>query len=111
MNREQFELARQKLQDSKEDIRPSDIVAFSEPLRSTLNYAVRMGVISLTDLAARLAIEGEQAKELAELLIARHLFKISSLSNEQEIFYETRLSSLTRQLRRPTDIWRKIDDS
>ncbi len=111
MNREQFKLALQELKACKEDIRPSDIAFFSEPLRSTLNHAIRMGNISLSDIAQRLEIEREQAKEIVELLVAHHLFQISGLSNEKETFYETRLSAMTRPLGRPRpDIWKKIDD-
>ncbi len=111
MNREQFERALQELKAGKEDIRPSDVMIFSEPLRSVLNQAVRIGRISLTDFAKQLEIEREQARQLADILVARHLLQISGFSNEKEIFFETRLSAMTRPLARPRpDLWKKLDD-
>jgi hypothetical protein len=110
LNKEQFERALQELKAGKEDIRPSDLTTFSEPLRSALTMAVRIGRISLTDLAKQLELEQQQAQQIAEILIARHLLHISSFSNENEIFYETRLSAMTRPLGRPKpDIWERID--
>ena len=111
MNKEQFERALQELNARKEDIRPSDVVIFSEPLRSVLNQAVRIGRISLTDLAKQLEIEREQAGQIAENLIARHLFQASGFSTSKETFYETRLSAMTRPLGGPRpDIWKKLDN-
>ncbi len=111
MNREQFERALQELKARNEDIRPSDVMVFSEPLRSVLNQAVRIGRISLGDFAEQLELEREQAKQLADILIARHLLQISGFSNDKEIFFETRLSAMTRPLARPRpDLWKKIDD-
>ena len=111
MNPEQFEHSLQELKARKEDIRPSDVVVFSEPLRSVLNQAVRIGRISLSDLAKQLEIAPGEARQIVEELIARHLFQISAFSSEKDVFYETRLSALTRPLVRPrTDVWKKIDD-
>ena len=111
MNREQFERALQELKARQDDIRPSDVMTLSEPLRSVLNQAVRIGRVSLTDLANQLEIEREQMKQIAEILIARHLLQISGFSNDKETFYETRLSAMTRPLARPRpDLWKKLDD-
>ncbi len=111
MDLEQFEHVLQKLKASREDIRPSEVVAFEEPLRSVLNAAIRLGRISLSDLAKQLELERGQARQIAEVLVVRHLFQISALSTPQETVYETRLSALTRPLIRPrTDIWKKLDE-
>lgn len=111
MDPEQFERTLRELKASREDIRPSDVVTLAEPLRSVLNMAVRIGRISLSDLARQLDIEREHGKQIAEVLVARHLFQISALSNETDIIYETRLSALTRPLARPRpDLWKKLDD-
>ncbi len=111
MNREQFERTLQELKARREDIRPSDVMIFSEPLRSVLNQAIRIGRVSLTDFSKQLEIEREQAKQVAEILIARHLLQISGYSNDKETFYETRLSAMTRPLARPRpDLWKKLDD-
>jgi hypothetical protein len=94
-----------------DDIRPSDVVSFSEPLRSTLNSALRIGRISLTDLAGMLEVERGPARKIAGFLVARNLLHISASSSESETYYETRLSAQTRPLHRPpTDIWKKVDD-
>ncbi|MBI2758834.1 MAG: hypothetical protein HYX49_09165 [Chloroflexi bacterium] len=111
MNQEQYERALLEIKAGKEDIRPSDVIVFSEPLRSTLTRAVRIGRISLTDLARELELERERAREIVELLINRNLLRVSSFSNDKETFYETRLSAMTRPLGRPpSDIFKKLDD-
>ena len=99
-----------ELRERKEDIRPSDVVLFPEPLRSTLNFAIRIGRVSLADFANMMKLDISQARQLTELLVARNLFHVSAISNTKETFYETRLSAITRQLGRPiNDIWKKID--
>ena len=111
MDDKQFEDICKQLRTRKDDIRPSDVVIFPEPLISTLTYAVWIGRISLTELAKRLDLKTEQARQLADLLITRKLFQLSSFSNPKEIFYETRLSAMTRPLARPSlGLWKKIDD-
>jgi len=86
-------------------------MVYSEPLRSALNAAVRLGRISLTDLARQLELKREDAQQIADLLVTRNLFHVSAFSHDKEIFYETRMSSMTRPLGRPRpDIWKKIDD-
>lgn len=111
MNKNQFERALQEVKAGKEDIRPSDVVVFSEPLRTVLTRAIRIGRISLTDLSSELELEREQVKELIAVLISRHLFQVSAFSNDKETFYETRLSAMTRPMARPpSDIFKKLDD-
>lgn len=108
---EEFKRILGELKGGTEDIRPSDVVTFSEPLRSTLNHAIRDGIISLTDFAAHLQIEKEQARKVAEILIKRQLFVVSALSNEKETHYETRVSAMTRPMKRPPiDLLKKLDD-
>lgn len=105
-----YEIALKELEDRTEDIRPSDVVLFSEPLRTGLNYVIRLGRFSLTEFAEKLEFTREQTNKLAEILIARNLFVKSRFSNAEETFYESRLSAMTRPLTRPpSDIWKKID--
>ncbi len=93
-----------------EDIRPSDIVLFSEPLCSALNFAVRVGSFSLTEFTERLKFTREEAKKIADLLVERSLFEVNKYSNEKETYYESRISGATRPLKRPpSDIWKKIE--
>ena len=105
-----FQIALKELEERKEDIRPSDVVLFSEPLRSALNFVIRLGRFSLTEFAEKLEFTREQAKALADILVERNLFAVSRFSNAEETFYESRLSAMTRPLSRPpSDIWKKID--
>ncbi len=105
-----FENTIKELKARREDIRPSDVVLFSEPLRSALNHVIRLGRFGLADLAEKLGFTHEQARVIAGLLVERNLIVESGTPNTDETVYETRLSSLTRPLSRLTsDIWKKID--
>ena len=111
MDRQALDRTLDELRARTDDIRPSDVVGFSEPLRSTLNFALRIGRISLTELVGMLEIEREPARQIAGFLVARNLLHVSAQSSESETYYETRLSAQTRPLRRPPpDIWKKVDD-
>ena len=46
-----FENAIKELQARTEDVRPSDVILFSEPLRTALNAVIRLGRFSLTEFA------------------------------------------------------------
>jgi hypothetical protein len=105
-----FERTLLELRERKEDIRPSDVVLFPEPLRSTLNFAIRIGRVSLADFAKMMKLDISQARQLAELLVARNLFRVSLSGNDKEVIYEARVSAGTRPLGRPAnDIWKKLD--
>ena len=110
MNESLFENTIRELETRTEDIRPSDVVLFSEPLRSALNFMIRLGRFSLTQLSEKLGFSREQSRQIADHLVDRHLFVVSRFSNTDEPYYESRLSSLSRPLSRPpSDIWKKID--
>ena len=105
-----YKIALKELEARTEDIRPSDVVLFSEPLRTALNFVIRLGRFSLTEFAEKLEFTREQTNTLADILIERKLFVKSRFSNAEETFYESRLSAMTRPLTRPpSDIWKKID--
>ena len=105
-----FERTLRELREHKETIRPSDIVLFPEPLRSTLNFAIRIGRISLTDFTKMMKLDIPQTRQLTELLVERKLLHVSAFSNDKETFYESRLSAMTRPLGPSTsDIWKKLD--
>jgi hypothetical protein len=100
-----------ELRERKDDIRPSDVVLVPEPLRSTLNFAIRTGEVSLTDFANMMKLDMSQARQLTELLVARNLLHVSPFSTNKETIYETRLSAMTRSVGRPAnDIWKKLDE-
>jgi hypothetical protein len=105
-----FELAIKELEERKEDIRPSDVVLLSEPLRSALNFVIRLGRFNLTEFTEKLGFSREETKRIADLLVKRNLFEVAKYSTEQETYYEARLSATTRPLMRPpSDLWKKID--
>ena len=106
-----FEIAIKELGSRQEDIRPSDVLFLSEPLRSAINFVVRLKRFSLTEFHEKLPeFTRDETKRIADLLIQRHLFDLSRFATEEEPYYEARLSAMTRPLTRPpSDIWKKID--
>jgi hypothetical protein len=110
MTQSLYQVVLKELELRVEDIRPSDIVLFSEPLRSALNFTVRAGRFSLTEFTEQLGFTREEAKKLADLLVERNLFEVNKYSNEKETYYESRISGATRPLKRPpSDVWKKIE--
>jgi hypothetical protein len=110
MSETPYEIAIKELEARIEDIRPSDIVLFSEPLRSALNYTIRLGRFSLTEFAEKLEFTREEAKKIADLLVKLNLFEVTRFSNPEEFYYECRISGGTRPLnRQPSGFWKKID--
>jgi hypothetical protein len=109
MSNSPFQTVLRELELRVEDIRPSDIVLFSEPLRSALNFTVRVGRFSLTEFTGILEFTREEAKKIADLLVERNLFDVYRIIAE-EVYYEARISGATRPLKRPpSDIWKKLD--
>lgn len=106
-----FETAIKELEKRQDDVRPSDVILFSEPLRSAVNFVIRLGRFSLTEFAEKLPeFSRDEVKRIADLLITRNLFDLSRFATEEEPYYEARLSAMTRPLTRPpSDIWKKID--
>jgi hypothetical protein len=105
-----YEIALKELASHTEDIRPSDVVSFSEPLRSALNFAIRLGRFSLTEFAEKLEFTREEAGTLADLLVKRNLFEVTRFSTAEETYFQARISGGTRPLKRPpSDIWKKIE--
>ena len=105
-----YKIALKELEASTEDIRPSDILAFSEPLASALNFVIRLGRFSLTEFAEKLEFTREEAKKIADMLVERNLFEVTKFSTVEETYYQSRISGTTRPLNRPpSDIWKKLD--
>jgi len=105
-----YELALKQIQSGQTDIMPSDILSFSEPLRSAVNAMVRLGRFSLTEFTEKLTFTRAETKIIADALVKRKLFEVASYSNEQETFYTAHLSGSTRPLKKPDlDLWKKID--
>jgi hypothetical protein len=110
MSENPYKIAIEELEAHTEDIRPSDIVLFSEPLRSALNFAVRLGRFSLTEFTEKLEFTREEAKKIADMLVERNLFEVTKFSTVEETYYQSRISGTTRPLNRPpSDIWKKLD--
>jgi hypothetical protein len=87
-----FEQIIQELESSKEAIRLSNVVMFSEPLRSTLSFALQAKRFSLTELTEQLKFTRDQSRRIAELLAERGFLKILSGPYNQEPEYETQLT-------------------
>lgn len=105
-----YELALNQIQANKKDMMPSDILGFSEPLRSALNAMIRLGRFSLSEFTEKLGFTREETKNVADALVQRKLFEVASYSNEKETFYLAHLSGSTRPLKKPDlDLWKKID--
>jgi hypothetical protein len=113
MSESPYETAFRELSSRKEDVKPSDVVVFSEPLRSALNFVIRLGRFSLTDFCNKLGFTRYQAKKLADILVERHLFVVQRDASKppDETFYEARLSAPARPVaaRKSIDIWKKLD--
>lgn len=91
------------------EIHPSDLMVFSEPLRSALSAAIRAGRFSLTEFSKSLGCSRKETLQIAEVLSARKLLSVES-SNAEEIYYRARLTGMTRPLKRPpSDIWKRIE--
>jgi hypothetical protein len=110
MSESLYKITLKELEASAEDIRPSDIVLFSEPLRSALNHVIRLGRFNLTEFAEKLEFTRNESKKLADILVKRNLFEVMKSSTPEETYYQSRLSAMTRPMKRPTlDIWKKLD--
>jgi hypothetical protein len=110
MSETSYEIAIKELEARIEDIRPSDVVLFSEPLRSALNYAIRLGRFSLTEFMEKLEFTREETKKIADLLVKLNLFEVTKFSIPDETYYQCRISGGTRPLnRQPSGIWKKLD--
>ena len=110
MSESPYQIAFRELEASSEDIRPSDIVTFCEPLRIALNFAVRAGRFSLTEFEEKLGFSREEARSLADILVKRKLFEVTRFSTAEETYYQSRLTAMTRPLKRPpSDVWKKIE--
>jgi hypothetical protein len=105
-----YKLALKELEASAEDIRPSDIISFSEPLRSALNSMIRLGRFSLTEFTEKLGFTQGETKMIADILVKRNLFDVIKPATPEETYYQSRLSAMTRPMKRPTlDVWKKLD--
>lgn len=110
MSESLYQIAIKELEGREEDIRPSDVILFSEPLRSALNFVIRLGRFSLTELAEKLGFTQDETEKIASLLVERNLFAVSRFSTPEEPYYEARLTAMTRPFKRPpSDIWKKVD--
>ena len=110
MSETPYQVAVKELEARVEDIRPSDVVLFSEPLRSALNYTIRLGRFSLTEFAEKLEFTREETKKIADLLVKLNLFELTKFSIPEEFYYECRISGGTRPIsRQPSGIWKKIE--
>lgn len=105
-----YERAIKEIESGQTDLMPSDVLAFSEPLRSAVNGVVRLGRFSLTEFNEKLPFTREETKNIADVLVSRKLFEIAKHSTKDETYYIAHLSGSTRPLTKPDlDLWKKID--
>ncbi|MEJ5241155.1 MAG: hypothetical protein WHS87_08155 [Anaerolineales bacterium] len=110
MDQSAFEKLLLELDSHHGEIRPSDIGEFSNDLRAWLNFVLRLGSFSLKDLYTHLGLKIEQAQALADRLVLRNFIRLDETSSAENPRYETRFSSHTRPLGKPsTDLWKKIE--
>lgn len=81
----------QELESSKDNIRSSEVVMFSEPLRSTLSFALKKKSFNLTEFAEKLQFTREQSRRIAEILVERNFLNILTSPYDEEPKYETRV--------------------
>ena len=99
-----------EVQSGKTDLMPSDILAFSEPLRSAVNAVIRLGRFSLTEFTAKLPFTREETKNITDVLVERKLIEVVPNTIGPETFYTAHLTGSTRPLKKPDlDLWKKID--
>src|SRR5262245_34785276 len=82
-----YELAMKQIQSGQTDIMPSDVLAFSEPLRSAVNIMIRLGRFSLTEFTEKLTFTREETKNIADALVTRKLFEVVTNTTGPETFY------------------------
>lgn len=82
-----YQVALNQIQSNKSDMMPSDILGFSEPLRSALNAMIRLGRFSLTEFTEKLGFTREETKNIADALAQRKLFEIAKYSTAEETYY------------------------
>jgi hypothetical protein len=110
MSETPYEIAIKELEARTEDIRPSDVVLFSEPLRSALTFTIKLGRFSLTEFEEKLGFTREETKNVADLLVKLNLFELTKFSVPEEFYYQCRISGGTRPLNRePSGFWKKIE--
>jgi len=104
MSETAYKIAIKELEAVTEDIQPSDIMLFSEPLGSALYFVNRIGRFSLTEFSEKLEFTREETKNILDILVKRNLFAVSKFSTVEETFYESHHSALSRP---SSGIWKK----
>jgi hypothetical protein len=107
-----YDLLLQVLEDSPtlEGVTPADIAELPDPLRESLQEALRVGTISLSKLAGDIGLDRKQARRVAELLVDRGFLTLMTRPSDRKTVYRIRLA---RRKGRdvPTDIWSSITSS
>ena len=86
MSESTYEIAMKELEARTEDIRPSDVVLFSVPLRSALSFVIRLGRFSLSEFEEKLEFTRDETKKVADLLVERNLFEVTRFSTAEETY-------------------------
>lgn len=96
---------------TQSEILPSDVVKFSEPLRTVFNQATRDGQIKFSDICKILELPPEQAQQVIDDVIEKGFLHPTSPLNDEPV-YEARPAVRTRRKDDviPKDILKKLDD-
>ncbi len=112
MSESPYETAVREISDCAGDLKPSDVILFSEPLRSALNFVIRLRRFALSVFEEKLGFTREQTEHIVNLLVERNLFhqRADDPAAAGEAQYEARLSAPARPIsKKPLDIWKKIE--
>jgi hypothetical protein len=105
-----YDIAIKELEERKEDMRPSDVILFSEPLRSALNFVIRLGRFSLTEFVENSPSHGMKRSALQTCLWNATFLQSRAFPMPKKHSTKSRLTAMTRPLTRPpSDLWKKID--
>ena len=90
----------------------TDVLALPNPLRATLNKMMRGRSLTLTELAADLGVPSDEARQLADIMVAKGLVRARNPRDGGESSYRVRFLRKSKQRVRkmPTDIWKALDD-
>ena len=92
-----------------EGVSPVALLDLPEPLRSATTRLMRIGTMTLSELAADLSLERSQAHHLGELLVDKGILSAAPEGPDGEIVYRLRLAHTRRRVL-PVGVWQALGD-
>lgn len=87
-----------------EGVTPEDIMELPQPLRESMQMILRVGAVSLSEMASDLGLNQDQAGRVADLLIDRGFLAAAGETPGGDRLYRINLAPRKRR-RVPTDLW------